>query len=58
MTKTEAIKKLTAIYEDQTSRDRVGDVEADHSSADDILLAVIGDDKVTAAYNIIRKWYA
>jgi hypothetical protein len=35
-----------------------GDIEANHSKADDLLLTAIGDKEVTQAYENIDKWYA
>ena len=39
-------------------RDLPGDPEGDHYEADRLLLAYIGDDEVTAAFNLIVKWYS
>ena len=35
-----------------------GDEETDHKEADRLLLAYIGKDKVTEAFDSIYKWYA
>jgi hypothetical protein len=51
MTKAQLIKALK-------ERCHTGDVEADHSVADDLLLAYINDKEVKAAYDEIDKWYA
>lgn len=34
------------------------DIENDHMDADKILLAFIGDEEITAAFNAITKWYS
>ena len=53
MTTEEAIAALKAIK--QNGGD---DLEEDHVKADDILLSLIGDDRVRAAFDAIDKWYA
>mgnify|MGYP001562558872 CR=1 FL=1 len=55
MTKEELLTKLLALKEINW-RDR--DPEREHVEADTLLLAYIGDVKVTAAYHSIEKWYA
>ena len=50
MTKEELIRKL---------RDcNSGDIEIDHSNADDLLLEYIDDIERAAAYYEVNKWYA
>lgn len=53
MTKEELLKELVTVYE----RNR-HDPEADHGEADELLLAFIDDEKITAAFSKIHKWYA
>lgn len=36
----------------------VGDIEINHSKADDALLDFINDDEIRKAWNNIDKWYA
>jgi len=55
MTRDEALEALRKM------RDVPGgirDAEADHLFADQILLALIGDREIEAAFSEIRKWYA
>ena len=52
MTKPELIEKLRKIQED------TWDKEKNHGEADDLLLAYIGDEDITDAFNDIEKWYA
>ena len=35
-----------------------GDPASDHPEADDLLLELIGDPDISAAFNAIEKWYA
>lgn len=35
-----------------------GDIEIQHSFADQALLDYVGDPEITAAYEAIEKWYA
>jgi hypothetical protein len=49
MTKDDALKEL---------RNLEGDTEKDHARADAILLELIDDDEIRAAYEAIEKWYA
>lgn len=51
MTKEELIAALKKLQEDDDWEDR-------HIAADALLLAYIGDDEVTAAYNAMSKWHA
>ena len=51
MTIPEAIERLKEL---QAS----GDHEAAHSHADKVLLALIDNPEVTAAFDSIEKWYA
>ena len=52
MTRDELILALQHLAEHS------GDPEADHSAADALLLAYIGDPAVTEAFESIEKWYA
>jgi hypothetical protein len=59
MTKEDALVKLRAIAEGQKpDATPICDEEQDHCSADAVLLDLIGDDEITAAFEAIRKWYA
>lgn len=40
------------------SIDNNGDKEANHSTADSLLLRYIDDAEITKAYTRIKKWYA
>lgn len=51
MTRDEALARLRAIAE-------LDDPEEGHIEADEILLALIGDDEISEAWNDLRKWYA
>ena len=53
MTRDEALLQLQAISE----RPQV-DEEADHWDADRILLDLIGDAEITAAWQAVDKWFA
>lgn len=53
MTRDEALHQLRAICE----RPQV-DQEVDHSDADAILLDLIGDAEITAAWEAVDKWFA
>ncbi len=61
--KAELIEKLRALEHGRLGLDGfrsagVVDPEVQHSEADDLLLAFIDDEEVTAAYEKIPKWYA
>jgi hypothetical protein len=61
VTREEAITQLKAIAAEQDERREPGgytDLEGGHGEADDILLALINDGEVTAAYQKIGKWYS
>ena len=51
MTKSELIERLQ-------SDCHTGDIEIDHSNADDLLIEFINDDDVRRAYEDVDKWYA
>ena len=53
MTKQDLIAELNDI-----ARTSNGDPEIAHSLADDALLSFINDDGVSAAFELIEKWYA
>ena len=53
LTKDELIAKLVEL-----AKCNNGDIEMNHSIADDLLLQYINDEDVRAAYNTIDKWYA
>jgi len=53
MNNKETIDKLTSILEDNEMSEEKG-----HRLADQILLDVIDDEKVTEAFNKIYKWYS
>lgn len=50
MTKKELIKQLKECNS--------GDLEADHSDADDLLLEYIDDQEIKEVFDCIDKWYA
>ena len=50
------VSELNKIAERQESGD--GDYESHHAKADELLLGYINDEKVTEAFNKIKKWYA
>ncbi|HEY4508256.1 MAG TPA: hypothetical protein VJJ55_01215 [Candidatus Paceibacterota bacterium] len=61
MTKEELIKRLRELAESAKGWewDKDGESpEGAHVKADSALLAYIGDDEVTKAFNSIHKWYA
>lgn len=47
----EAVRKLEALRD-------TDDPEVAHEDADHVLLDLIGDERVTAAFDAIDKWYA
>lgn len=51
MTKADALEQLRALKSS-------GDAESAHIAADDILIKLIGDEDIEAAYEAIEKWYA
>jgi len=51
VTRDEALIELRELAKSQ-------DAEVAHSVADDILLALIGDPEIEAAYEAVPKWYA
>lgn len=58
MTKDEAIGRLRALAA-SVDEDGTGDPESAHMEADAILLALINDPDVSAAYNSIHPmWYS
>jgi hypothetical protein len=54
------LQEMSPIYNAKTGwkRSPSGDPESDHSAADDLLLELIGDPDISAAFNAIEKWYA
>ena len=50
------VSKLNKISELQESGD--GDYEYHHAKADQLLLDYINNEKITEAFNKIKKWYA
>ena len=50
------VSELNKIVERQESGDE--DYESHHAEADELLLDYINDEKVTEAFNKIKKWYA
>jgi hypothetical protein len=56
-----AIKQLDKIYSEKLNSCFSGDVESDHSVADDLLcelLEVTGFKKTVEKYKEVKKWYA
>jgi hypothetical protein len=51
MTRDEALAQLRECA-------KPGDAEISHILADEILLALIGDQEITEAFEAIKKWYA
>jgi hypothetical protein len=51
------LSREDALIELRALRDGA-DPESAHGVADGILLAVIGDEEITEAYDNIEKWYA
>ena len=51
MTKEQAIKELESL-------NKTHDCESGHSRADEILLELINDPEVKAAFDNVDKWYA
>lgn len=51
LTREEALERLKKAAED-------GDTEAAHADADDVLLDLIDDPEIRAAYDAVDKWYA
>lgn len=62
--RAEALHDLLELGDLQRSRDRGGSGDApqiredDHVEADQILLGLIDDDEIRAAFDRIEKWYA
>lgn len=54
LSRDEALRLLTEIG----ARGFTSDTEADHAEADEILVRLIGDAEIAAAYEAITKWYA
>lgn len=54
MTKEQLLTKLRAIATDAPPDNE----DQNHRDADRLLLAYIGDPEVTAAFDMIEKWYA
>lgn len=52
MTRDEILARLTHLATSD------GDEEIDHIEADKLLLELIGDEEISAAFNAIRKWYS
>lgn len=53
MTKEELLAEIQRI-----DKELDWDLESKHARLDDLLLAFIGDDRVTEAFNSADKWYA
>lgn len=51
------LTQLHRIHAEQDTGER-DDCEADHREADNLLLALIDDPEISAAFRVIRKWYA
>ena len=56
MSPDEALAKLHALREAQDQDE--GDPEQEHVDADQILLDLIGDERISEAFNSLMKWYA